>query len=50
MDVWLHRILQALAEADTLEEAQEQVAVILAEHDETIREALRSMRGQVPVS
>jgi hypothetical protein len=43
---WFHRILQALAEADTLEEARERVATILAEHDESVREALVSMRGR----
>jgi hypothetical protein len=46
---WLHRILQVLAEADTLEGAREQVATILAEHDESMREALASMRGKMPL-
>jgi hypothetical protein len=50
MDVWLHRIFQALVEADTLEGARERVTAILAEHDEAVREALRSMRGKVPLA
>jgi hypothetical protein len=44
---WFHRILQALAEADTLEEVRAGVATIVAEHDESVREALASMRGKV---
>jgi hypothetical protein len=47
---WLVRLLHALAGAATLEEAQERVAEIVAEHDESVRETLVSIRGKVPLA